>query len=136
MAHPLRSALDVLAGAILGGAVCFALVSIFHLPLLLAGSAGAIVLVCVFTSLHRDPAAPAAFVPLPLEFVEEPDELLLDQPIAADAPGPRVVRLFGPMPTPGEMHESIERHLGGRWRGADATEELREALAQLRRAAR
>ena len=136
MAHPLRSALDALAGAILGGAVCFAVVTIFHLPLLVAGSAGAIVLVHVFTSLRLGPAAPAAFVPLPLEFHEEADELLLDQPVAADGPDPRVVRLFGPMPTPGEMHESIERHLGGRSRGADATDELREALAAIRRAAR
>ena len=136
MANPLRSALDALAGAILGTAVCFALVGIFHAPLLVAGSVGAIVFVRVFTSLRRLPAAPAAFVPLPLEFDGEPDRLLPDETLDADAASPRVVRLFGPLPTPGEMHETIERHLGGRSRGApDATEELREALAQLRRAA-
>ena len=79
---------------------------------------------------------------LPLEFepgqAEEADELLLDR--AVSRPGPaNVVALVQPLPTAGELRASIERHLSERGgesaadRPADAAEELRSALAELRR---
>lgn len=140
MACPLRAAIDAFAGAILAGAVCFAGGSLAGLPLLFAGSVAAIAFIWVFNTVARPSAtAPAAasFVPLPLEFDEEPALLLLDRPFADDPPSSRLVRLFGAMPTPGEMHRTIERHLSaGPGSAPDATEELREALAQLRRAVR
>ncbi|HEX6741344.1 MAG TPA: hypothetical protein VF079_06065 [Sphingomicrobium sp.] len=51
----------------------------------------------------------------------------------------RVVRLFDPaaMPTPGELNEKIERHLGGPSAAcADASQALHDALAELRRSLR
>lgn len=141
MVPPLRSAIDALAGAILGAAVCFALVALFRLPLLVAGSVGAILCVWVFATLVRVPvatmAAMARFVPAPLEFTEVAGELLLDGPPAAEPPSSQAARSLGPMATPGEMHEAIERHLSSDARRApDASDALREALAQLRRGVR
>lgn len=71
----------------------------------------------------------------------EPDELLLDDPIQAADADSRVVRLFDParMPTAGELHSRIERHLRGEADAAvarDATEELHQALMELRRSLR
>lgn len=140
MARALRSAIDALAGAILGAAVCFALAALFQLPLLVAGSIGATIFVCVFATLMRVPvattAAMARFVPAPLEFTEDPGELLLERPPAAEPPSSQAVRSFGPMATPGEMHKAIERHLSDARRAPDASDALREALAQLRRGVR
>lgn len=71
----------------------------------------------------------------PLEF-ESDDALLLDSivvPATASANEPSSSERY---PTAGELHESIERHLRSntdRERPGEAAEELREALAQLRR---
>ena len=87
----------------------------------------------------------------------EPDELLLDQPLAdpmdslaelllddplpPPRPNSRVVQLFPaqPMPTAGELKRRIDVHLGlqpdpdgGRNAGVDATDSLRRALDELR----
>ena len=54
----------------------------------------------------------------PLDFCEEVSaelaELLLDQPIAASGPPSTVVAFPRAIPTPGQMHETIERHLEAR----------------------
>lgn len=69
------------------------------------------------------------------------DELVLDDPLALPADA-RVVRLFDPrrFPDPGELNERIARHLarGGPAAApsADASDELRQALAELRSALR
>lgn len=76
----------------------------------------------------------------PLEFepqAGEPlDELLLDEVVASDARDADAVPVMQPMPTAGELRDSIERHLRGARQSApavDAADELREALAELRR---
>ena len=74
----------------------------------------------------------------PEDFAEE-DELVLEDVLAAIEPGSRVVRLFEPDGTPGELHARIERHLRGASRPSgppDATQELHEAIAALRRSLR
>ena len=136
-----RTALDAAAAAALGGAVWFALANVIAMQPLLASCAAAIVFLRVFASLVRLPEVPVAagarFVPLPLEFDEQLEELVLDQPFEQTPIDPEVVRVLAPGRTPGEMREAIERHLASRRQPApDATEELREALAQLRRASR
>lgn len=78
----------------------------------------------------------------PLEFelrsAAEPDELLLDRVVATSGGGANVVSLSKPLPTPGELRETIESHLNAA-RTADAAQapdpadELRNALAELRR---
>jgi hypothetical protein len=85
----------------------------------------------------------AQFELAPLEFCEnssaELAELLLDPPVAAAGPSSTVVAFPQALPTPGEMHERIERHLEARDDGGPAAvpacpaEELRLALAELRR---
>jgi hypothetical protein len=84
----------------------------------------------------------AQFELAPLDFCEEVSaelaELLLDQPIPS-APDSTVVAFPAPIPTPGAMHETIERHLDSRDLAqaepapASPAEELRLALAELRR---
>jgi len=67
------------------------------------------------------------------------DELLLDRAITAVTGQPNVVALAAASRTPGELHESIERHLRKTRDGdppllsQDAVDELRDALAELRR---
>ena len=132
----LRFALDAIAAAALGGAIYYALVGVLQLPAVVAIAGGALVFARVLWSLARLPADRDAFTPFevaPLEF-DEGDELLLDRPVARD--GAQVVRLFDPIPTPGEMHQTIERHLRKAATPADATGELQDALAELRRAIR
>lgn len=86
---------------------------------------------------RRDFPLPSFELP-PLEFDDaagEADELLLDEVIVQIAPPPRA-ELSPPLPTAGQLRESIERHLRGESRGgrrADAADELRHALAELRR---
>ena len=84
----------------------------------------------------------AEFELAPLDFTAEVTselaELLLDQPIAAAEPSSTVVAFPRAVPTPGEMHRSIERHLEARdavpaAASASPAEELRLALAELRR---
>lgn len=135
MSKSLSILIDVAAAAILAAATSFALIAPSVLPPLPAAFAAGTVFVLAFAGLHRLPGEPALqfhFVPVPLEF--DPDiELLLDQPLKRAA-----VAWAGPKPTPGELHAVIERHL--REQPApqlpDAAEELRAALASLRRAIR
>ena len=85
----------------------------------------------------------AEFELAPLEFWEEASdelaELILDRPFVAADPSSTVVAFPTLIPTPGEMHETIERHLEGRSGAhpapapASPAEELRLALAELRR---
>ena len=82
----------------------------------------------LLTDRHEEPAS-----------AEEP--LLLDDILSELAPDSRVVRLFDPatMPTPGQLNASIERHLGKDGSEAaprDASQALRDALAELRRSLR
>lgn len=76
----------------------------------------------------------------PLEFEVEAgeplDELLLDEVVASIGRDADAVAVTQPMPTAGELRDSIERHLRGSRHGApavDAADELRQALAELRR---
>ena len=67
------------------------------------------------------------------------DELILEDVLAAIDPAARVVRLFQANDTAGELHERIEHHLRTAPRAAappDATQELHEAIAALRRSLR
>ena len=140
MAHPfLRSAVDAAAAVTLSAAVWFALTSLLILDPLVSASLAGIVFIRVFVSLARLPALPAtaqlAFQPVPLEFEAMPEEVLLPEPVTAHAGGRQVVGASAAQ-TPGEMRAKIERHLQVRRSPApDAADELREALAELRRAA-
>jgi hypothetical protein len=65
------------------------------------------------------------------------EELVLDDVLEALGPESRVVRLFEPTDTAGEMRERIDRHLRSGPRAVpDATQELHDALAALRRSLR
>jgi hypothetical protein len=66
------------------------------------------------------------------------DELVLEDVLEAIESDSRVVRLFEPSDTAGEMQARIERHLHStrRQAQADAAQELHEALAALRRSLR
>jgi len=85
----------------------------------------------------------AEFELAPLDFCEaasaELAELLLDQPLVPADPSPTVVAFPRAIPTPGEMRDTIERHLESKGPDnapeapASPTEELRLALAELRR---
>jgi hypothetical protein len=66
------------------------------------------------------------------------DELLLDRIVTRTENEPKIVALAPPVPTAGELRASIERHLRATGRPpapqpADAVDELRNALADLRR---
>lgn len=66
------------------------------------------------------------------------EELVLEDVLAAVEADSRVVRLFEPNETAGEMHARIEDHLRSapRQTPPDATQELHDALAALRRSLR
>lgn len=65
------------------------------------------------------------------------EELELDDVLAAIEPDSRVVQLFEPNGTAGEMQARIDRHLNSpRQAPPDATQELHDALAALRRSLR
>ena len=78
----------------------------------------------------------------PLELTDIYEEPLeLDDVLAEVGPGARVVRLFdvNAMPTPGELRQRIDRHLGREAPPAaspDASQALIEALTQLRQSLR
>ncbi len=69
----------------------------------------------------------------------EMDELLLDRAVTPVAGESNIVALTQPLPTPGELRETIETHLevartgDPQQRPIDPAEELRNALADLRR---
>jgi len=71
---------------------------------------------------------------------DEDDALLLEDKLETPPDDSRVIRLFDPrlLPTAGELHERIERHLQspGEVAYPDATAELHQALAELRKSLR
>ena len=74
-------------------------------------------------------------------FAADDEPLVLDDILAEIGPDSRVVRLFdrAAMPTPGELNERVDRHLGKAADGsspADASAALHQALAELRRSLR
>lgn len=77
--------------------------------------------------------------PLAFELKREEDELILNEASADWEDDANVVAIRREPRTPGEMRESIERHLrlarddGPPLLEQDAVDELREALAKLRR---
>ena len=85
------------------------------------------------------PLPPFDLAPLAFELLStvDEDELLLDRVVLAADGQPNVVTLSQPVPTAGELHDSIERHLSGSEgtpeQVPDGVEELRAALADLRR---
>lgn len=67
---------------------------------------------------------------------EESDESLLDELAESIGSQPPIVRLCGAAPTPGEMQAAIASHLQVKQvpdQPSDAADELRSALAELRR---
>jgi hypothetical protein len=69
----------------------------------------------------------------------ETGELLLEDVLVELQPDSRVIRLFDPaaVPTAGELHSRIERHLNQRSQEhSDAAQALNDALADLRRSLR
>jgi len=96
---------------------------------------------------------PADYEPEAVEAMEPKEELLLDEPVAAEeddelllevrawpsAEDSRVIRLFDParMPTAGELQQRIDRHLQSPNRVIpDAAQELHDAIAALRQSLR
>jgi hypothetical protein len=64
------------------------------------------------------------------------EELELDDVLAAVEADSRVIQLFEPADTAGEMQARIDRHLKAPRQVPDATQELHDALAALRRSLR
>ena len=156
---------DAGAALLFAGAAGFACLSIAGSTRLSAAIALAAFYGC-FKLLRRIEAEPRDFMianftaaPMPIEAVAElilthaqmlkpesatgdlNDELLLDDILAGIAPDSRVVRLFdaAAMPTPGQLRERIDRHLDQGKRPTappDASQDLYEALAELRRSLR
>lgn len=155
-AHPLETLATLSASAALAGAGGFALSALAGAtPLAVAGSAAFLFALglAVLARIDRGGAAyrlPAWTAAEPLDAGETgPDdemELLLDDMIAPVADDSRVVRLFAPMPTAGQLKDRIDRHLAGQPAAAgvastpiatpDASEALHLALAELRRSLR
>jgi hypothetical protein len=74
---------------------------------------------------------------LPRETNSKPEELELDDVLPTIEPESRVVQLFQSTDTAGEMQARIDRHLRApRQAPPDATQELHDALAALRRSLR
>jgi len=129
---------DLVAAGSLGAAVWYALSSVVHLSPMYAIAGGAAVAIRIAAGLLRLPRDVRTMTPFalaPLEFAQEEEALLLDRPIEIQ-PGSRVVRLLHAIPSPGELHETIERHLQAARPQADDAEKLSDAIAQLRRAIR
>ncbi len=94
----------------------------------------------VLTDADRLPAQDELVLTDADRFLAE-DELMLEDVLREPMKNSRVVRLFDPsaMPTPGQLHARINRHLAGS--GAptappDASQALHQALADLRRSLR
>jgi len=78
-----------------------------------------------------------SFELLPLEFEE--DELLLDEPVASPGAESKVIPIFSGT-SPGDLRDRSERHLDPNMeqqqQPRSASDELAEALAELRRSLR
>ena len=158
-----------LAGAVaLGGGLgtsCLLAAPLAGVAPLLVGATGAIVgFGAGWLIVRMAPSAPPTIAPFELPViepranlstaaeVEDPSELLLNAPLPDRAVGSRVVQLFEPSFTPGELQARIEAHLGeepstaapnaspARWSGTpaapDASDALDAALAEIRRSLR
>ena len=159
-----------LAGAVaLGGGLgtsCLLAAPLAGVAPLLLGATGAIVgFGAGWLIVRMAPSAPPTIAPFELpviepraglataEEVDDPSELLLDARLSDPAVGSRVVQLFEPSFTPGELQARIEAHLGegagttaapnpspARWSGPpaapDASDALHAALAEIRQSLR
>lgn len=131
---------DAVAAAAVALGTAWGLWMIFHPSPWIEFAVAGIVFVRIFSSLRRHAPAPLRlplFELAPLEF--EPDELLLDDIVTEYERDSRVVPIFAGA-KPHEMQARIERHL--REQSAEqpqprsASDELAEALAELRRSLR
>ena len=148
----IEAAVDAGAALLFAAAVAYALWRVMTAQVAAAGSMGAFAL-CL-TVLRRVPATSVPLIetscgPTPVadllaeadrSLAHAEDELVLDDILAALDSGSRVVRLFEPaaMPTPGQLKDRIDRHLGGGdvSPASDASQALHDALADLRRSLR
>jgi hypothetical protein len=148
----IEAAVDAGAALLFAAAVAYALWTAMTVQAAAAGSVGAFAL-CL-AGLRRVPAAPISAVepsrsvtPVTNLLAEADrslahaeDELVLDDILSALDSESRVVRLFEPaaMPTPGQMKDRIDRHLGvdDGVASPDASQALHDALADLRRSLR
>lgn len=133
--HPVESAVDVAAAALLAAAVAFAAgaAGLATAPALSSAAASSLLAYAALRNIsagNRSYALPA-FEPAPLEPPESAigDELLLHDALAGIAPDARVVRLFGPSRATGEGAFSSRA-------GPDDSHALSAALAELRRSLR
>lgn len=141
-----ESAIDAAAAAAAAAAIGFAWASLGALmnPLMVGAAAFAM----VYALLRGVPAEPrrlplARFDIAPIgdhlfELCEprEDDALLLDDVLAQPDPDSRVVQLFDPARSPGNLHGNIDRHLRAKSAPSDspdASQALSEALRELRR---
>ena len=155
-------AVDALAAGLLAAAVGYALyvasdgVGVMsQWTVTIAGAAiGCWLARALIERLAGEPALPlSAFTPPSFEFIPEPvtevapdvpphddeDELLLEDVLDPVPDKSQVIRLFDPalMPTAGELHEQIDRHLSAGPRPVpDSTQELYAALSALRQSLR
>ena len=151
-AEKIERALDAGAAVLFGAAAGFGSLKLFA-SFAAAAAAGVLASAAAFAALRRVPVADPQFDlpeftaeearPAELEELVLTDadrwqpreadsvELVLDDIAAELSPDSRVVRLFDPgaMPTAGELNEAVERQLGA----PDASQELYDALAELRR---
>ena len=166
LATRIEAVADIAAAIVLALAIAAAGLRFGFSPVnvALAAAAGALVSWKILASIQAEPPALAlAFEPGSLPEAEGPDELILtdadryEPPVECDDchdpepeeelvlddvlahidEGSRVVRLFDPaaMPTPGQLRSRIERHLAAATL-TDASRELHDALAELRRTLR
>jgi hypothetical protein len=150
--HPAEWAIDAGAAALLAGAVGFACAALGLAgpPALAAGGAFAMAMAALrWIEPAEAPLRLPAFdlgaaldaqADYPLDLTDRlgEDELLLDDVLPELEPDSRIVRLFDPaqMPTAGDLHDSIDRHVGSRvaaHQSGDAAQALSEALRDLRR---
>ena len=151
--HPLETAIDAAAAALFAAAVAYAASSLSSIEPILAAMIAFLPSFAILSQLDRgeqcfplpafepaDTDVEADELLLSTEMIaplanDDRDELILDDVLEQLRPDSRVVRLFDPrvMPTAGELHATIDRHLRVSPSPPDASEALSEALAQLRR---
>lgn len=131
---------DIAASAAVAVGVAWALATIFHVSSFVTAGAAGIVFVRIFSSLRKHAPAPFRLPQFEVPALEfEPEELLLDDVLAAYDGDSRVVAIFAGA-DPGDLRNRIERHLHApaaqQEQVRSASEELAEALAELRRSIR
>lgn len=129
---------DIAAAVAVAFGTAWALTALFHMPALVASGMAGIIFVRIFSSLRRHVSTLyrlPQFEPAPLEL--EPDELLLADVVGRERDS-RVVPIFAGA-APGELRAQIERHSrvsSIQQQPRSASDELAEALAELRRSLR